>query len=69
VEHVPNPLPREPHEDDTGYEKRLENAVGNLNRRLPAGTLHFRVTHDRKGVRWEYAPAPAPRHKPRPRKR
>ena len=55
--HIPNPLPSEPGESADDVRGRLENAVKNLNRKLPAGTLRFRPTHSGAGVRWEYAPA------------
>lgn len=65
VDHVLNPLPREPGESDDEYRRRVENAAKNLNRLIPKGTLHFRPTLGRTGVRWEYAVA----RKRRPRRR
>ena len=54
--HAPDPVPREPGDTDEEARQRLHEAVKNLNRRLPPGTIRFR-TDGGTGLWWEYAPA------------
>jgi hypothetical protein len=50
---VPVPLPRERRESATDFRQRVGTTVKNLNRTVRHTRLHFRLTYDRKGVRWE----------------
>ena len=56
--HAPDPVPREPWETDEDVRRRLHEAVKNLNRGLPRGTIRFRAD-GATGLWWEYAPAVA----------
>ncbi len=59
-EPLPIPLPREPNESDEEFRTRTENTLKNLNQKVKnpgrkrgQPILHFRLTRDRKRVRWE----------------
>jgi hypothetical protein len=60
---LPIPLPRDRNESDEEFRTRAENTLKNLNRTVKNADrepgqpiLHFRLTRDRKGVRWELVP-------------
>lgn len=65
-EPIPNPLPRLPGESSEDHRKRLANAVGNLNRVVSGSSMHFLLTRNKQGVRWEYL-KPGKRRRKRPR--
>ena len=54
--HAPDPVPREPGDTDEDARRRLHEAVKNLNRGLPRGTIRFRAD-GATGLWWEYVPA------------
>jgi hypothetical protein len=54
--HVSYPIAREPNETESEYQDRLHHAIKNLNRAMPAGTIHFRGDGTGRGVWWDYAP-------------
>jgi len=52
--HVSNPLPQGPGESEEEARQRLHDAIKNLNRGLPAGTIRFRGDGG-LGVWWSYS--------------
>jgi hypothetical protein len=52
--HIDDPLPPEDGDLPDTAQARLRDAVKNLNRSLPAGTIRFRGDGSGKGVRWEF---------------
>jgi hypothetical protein len=52
--HIEDPLALIEGEDETDAKRRLHETIKNLNRGLPAGTIHFRGDGTGQGVLWEY---------------
>jgi hypothetical protein len=53
-QHIDDPLPTWPDEEEEEVKRRLHDTIKNLNRTLPPGTIRFRGDGTGQGVRWEY---------------